>query len=34
MFDSRKKHSYLCMTTSNLAHRLKVLLSAQIVEIA
>lgn len=34
MLDSRKKYSYLRMTTSNLAHRLQVLLSAEIVEIA
>lgn len=34
MLDSRKNHSYLLTTTSNLAHRLEVLLSAQIVEIA
>lgn len=33
MLDSGEKYSYLRMTTSNLAHRLKVLLSAQTVEI-
>jgi len=34
MLASKRKHSYLPMTTSSVTHRLKVLLSAQIVRIS